>query len=102
MSGPTFTAECPDCGAPVGEPHRRGCDVERCTVCGRQRLGCECRDHDPKAAAWTGYWPGELECFARGWTIADGALPDLNRLVVFQQTGSDPGPVEPLRRLDLT
>jgi hypothetical protein len=21
---------CPDCGAPIGERHRAGCDVERC------------------------------------------------------------------------
>ena len=27
---------CPDCGAPIGEPHRAGCDVEHCPHCGWQ------------------------------------------------------------------
>lgn len=96
--------DCPDCGTGVDEPHRPGCDVERCTVCMGQRLmGCECADHDPQEAAWRGVWPGVVEAAARGWfarmspaggwepCAADdpGAMPDLNRLSYFEQTGRD-------------
>ena len=49
--------DCPDCGAEAGGRHRGDCDVERCTSCGRQRVGCGCPVHDPDAAAWTGVFP---------------------------------------------
>jgi hypothetical protein len=26
----TSLGPCPDCGTPIGERHREGCDVERC------------------------------------------------------------------------
>jgi hypothetical protein len=61
---------CPDCGAAINQVHASGCDVERCTVCGGQRLSCECARttaHDPWEARWRGEWPGALECRERGW-----------------------------------
>ena len=52
---------CHDCDAKPGELHTGGCDVERCSVCGGQRLQCACQGHDKHFARWTGIWPGAAE-----------------------------------------
>jgi hypothetical protein len=94
---------CPDCGVAVSEPHDEGCDIERCSACGGQRLLCECPEHEPSRERWLGEWPGADECRWRGWFAnrvdgegwlpcaadAPGARPDLNRLVFFRQLGYD-------------
>lgn len=66
---------CPDCGAEPGHVHIAGCDVERCSGCGRQRFSCGCYEtpegdrHDAGFSRWTGFWPGELEAMALGAVV---------------------------------
>lgn len=39
---PMEITNCHDCAAKPGERHDPGCDVERCMLCGYQRIGCGC------------------------------------------------------------
>lgn len=85
---------CPDCGVNPGESHEIGCDIEVCSVCCGQKLGCACEGHDPLQSKWTGQWPGVEECEKLGYYVYFSdclgfvscskdhldAVPDLNRL----------------------
>ena len=96
-------ASCHDCGVPPNSEHIAGCDVERCSVCGGQKIGCNCEGHDPAQAKWTGEWPGVEECRRLGfWCVPavtggyrpcdekePGAREDLNRLAYLRVTGRD-------------
>jgi hypothetical protein len=77
---------CGDCGVASSERHEEGCDVARCTACGYQRIGCDCKGGQP--TVWKGEWPGDLECREYGWLRDDdrdprGFTEDLNRLAVM-------------------
>ena len=73
---------CPDCGMEVGEHHFEGCDVARCTKCGCQRIGCDCKGGKPDV--WTGIWPGTLEALEQKliccWDDTKEWTADLNEL----------------------
>ena len=102
--------DCGDCGVSPGELHRRGCDVERCALCGMQATSCECVpgdddveweryeqavEHFGGRLPWTGEYPGLADCRELGlyarWNDAEtkwekcgpdapGADGDLNSL----------------------
>lgn len=72
--------DCPDCGVSPGKLHFDGCDVERCTVCGSQRLSCGCIGHDAKFARWTGIWPGKAESDYLGINLNEFYDNDLHKV----------------------
>jgi hypothetical protein len=53
----TIQQQCPDCGTGIGMPHKDECDIERCTICGGQRITYDCDSHDPLRSVWIGGWP---------------------------------------------
>ncbi len=57
---------CHDCNVKPGGVHLDGCDVERCSVCGGQRLQCNCEKHSKSFARWSGFWPGKPEANLMG------------------------------------
>ncbi len=72
------TINCPDCGTAPGQPHTDDCDVQRCSVCGTQRITCSCAGHDPMRSVWTGEWPttakqsnDDLACNGDGFVITN-------------------------------
>ena len=61
LNGTEELKKCQDCATEPFFPHKEGCDTELCSVCGGQRLGCDCEGHDPLFSRWTGIWPGSAE-----------------------------------------
>jgi hypothetical protein len=69
---------CPDCGAPIGQRHNDGCDVERCPHCGWAALGCaHFHPDDPRRGMWTGKWPGVDDCERLGLYVTIRTCPIL-------------------------
>jgi predicted RNA-binding Zn-ribbon protein involved in translation (DUF1610 family) len=83
---------CPDCGAPIGQRHREGCDVERCPHCGWSVIGCaHFHADDPRRQVWTGKWPGQEDCERLDFFVNDEPdFPDLNRLFTISWPTSRP------------
>jgi hypothetical protein len=71
---------CPDCAVEPGQLHKDNCDVERCSVCGGQRLSCGCEGHNKQFARWTGLWPGEAEAKFLGLDLNEFAIKKLDRI----------------------
>lgn len=72
--------DCNTCGANPGKAHWEGCSVERCSVCGGQRIACDCDGHDPAFSRWTGVYPGEAEATTLGIDLNEFHAKGLNEV----------------------
>jgi hypothetical protein len=76
-----YPRHCYDCHAAPGELHAVGCDVERCRLCGGQRIGCDCvyavnrLDVDEMEVTHPGIWEnGPTDAMAAKYQEAADAL----------------------------
>ena len=83
--------KCHDCGAEPGQPHKSGCDTEVCSVCGGQKLMCDCKGHDPLFARWTGLWPGAAESEMLGMDLNAFYAKGLNRIFLVKPQPTNEG-----------
>jgi hypothetical protein len=90
---------CRDCGAAPGQVHMLHCCMERCSVCGGQRLQCEskkaCKDHDRAFARWPGMPPEVLYAEALG--VSPDQFLDGDYRVFFVKPRIEDAPRPPLR-----
>ncbi len=77
---------CHDCSVEPGEQHLDNCDVERCSVCGEQRLSCECEGHSKDFAKWTGIWPGGAESDFLGIDLNKFHAKELHKIFFVEKT----------------
>jgi hypothetical protein len=82
---------CPCCQVIPGQTHEVSCDVARCAHCGWQHIQCDSPAARPDA--WSGEWPGDLECREFGLWVKEW---DATNPGWFKTTADDP-----LRREDL-
>lgn len=79
--------DCPGCNVKPGQPHREGCDIERCSGCGLQRINyCHEDIHDPLFARWTGIWPTDAEAKAVGVDLNEFIMQGYHLVMAVKPT----------------